>query len=84
MLNMDKGAMDEINMDFIKEDINGVLVFRTSICTGGIEQLFLVTSSSLPLPLPFPDSAAGPSAPLPSGSVLPTAGGSTDCSGKSV
>lgn len=59
MLNMDSGAMDDINVDFAMDDINGVPVFRSSICSGGREQLVFVSPSWLPLPLPFPDSTAG-------------------------
>lgn len=52
-------ARDEINTDFAKDEINGVTVFRPSICSVGRHQLFLVSLSSHPLPLPFPDPTAG-------------------------
>lgn len=52
-------ARDEINMDFAKDEINDVTVFRFSICSVGRHQLFLFSLSSHPLPLPFPDPTAG-------------------------
>lgn len=50
VLNRDNGTVD---------DMNGVLGFSLFSCSGGREQLVLVSSSRLPLPLPFPDSTAG-------------------------
>lgn len=52
-------ATDEINLDFAKDEVNGVGVFRPSICSVGRQQLFLISPSSYPLPLPFPDPTAG-------------------------
>lgn len=59
MFQMENGAMGKINMDFAMDDIQGVLAFMPSICAGEREQMFLVCPSSLLLPLPFLDSAAG-------------------------
>lgn len=39
--------------------MNGVLVFRLSICAGEREQMFLVSPSCFLCPLPSPNSAAG-------------------------
>lgn len=64
---------DEINVDLAMDDMNGVLVFRPSICAGEREQLFLVKPSWLPLPLPFPDSIAG-SISAPTLGLHPTQG----------
>lgn len=39
--------------------MNGVLVFRPSICAGEREQMFLISPSGFQCPLPSPNSAAG-------------------------
>lgn len=46
-------------MDFARDGMNGVLVFRPSICAGEREQMFLVSPSCFLCSLPSPDSAAG-------------------------
>lgn len=87
MWTMNNVVTDKVNLDFAEDEMNGGVIFRLSICSVGRQQLFLISPSSRPLPLPLPDLTAGsvsaPTTGAPT-SVLSNAWASSNCGGKTV